>query len=194
MTITQQECIEKTDEQLVVLTLKNSDYYPCLMKRYENKLLNYIIKISNMSKEDAEDTLQEIFIKTYRNLNEFDINFKFSSWLYRIAHNTTISFFRKKKASLQTFSWEEKDLNNIFKSSLNLENTNIQKLTYQQILKIINSLSLKYKEILILKYFEEKDYREISDILHKPMGTVATLINRAKISLQQELKKEGIEL
>jgi RNA polymerase sigma-70 factor (ECF subfamily) len=194
MTITQQECIEKTDEQLVVLTLKNPDYYLYLMKRYESKLLNYIIKISNMNKEDAEDTLQEIFIKTYRNLNEFDINFKFSSWLYRIAHNTAISFFRKKKTSLQTFSWEEKDLNNIFKSPLNLENTNIQKLTYQQILKIINSLPLKYKEILILKFFEDKDYREISDILHKPMGTVATLINRAKISLRQELKKEGIEL
>jgi len=194
MAISQQECIEKTDEQLVVLTLKNPDYYPCLMKRYENKLLNYIIKISNMNKEDAEDTLQEIFIKTYRNLNEFDINFKFSNWIYRIAHNITISIFRKKKTSLQTFSWEEKDLNNIFKSSLNLENTNIQKSTYQQILKIINSLPLKYKEILILKFFEDKDYREISDILHKPMGTVATLINRAKISLRQELKKEGIEL
>lgn len=194
MAIAQQECIKKTDEQLVVLTLKNPDYYLCLMKRYESKLLNYIIKISNMNKEDAEDTLQEIFIKTYRNLNEFDINFKFSSWLYRIAHNTAISFFRKKKTSLQTFSWEEKDLNNIFKSPLNLENTNIQKLTYQQILKIINSLPLKYKEILILKFFEDKDYREISDILHKPMGTVATLINRAKISLRQELKKEGIEL
>ena len=150
--------------------------------------------LSNMNKEDAEDTLQEIFIKTYRNLNEFDINFKFSSWLYRIAHNTAISFFRKKKTSLQTFSWEEKDLNNLFKSPLNLENTNIQKLTYQQILKIINSLPLKYKEVLILKFFEDKDYREISDILHKPMGTVATLINRAKISLRQELKKEGIKL
>ncbi|MBU1428034.1 hypothetical protein KKB07_04160, partial [bacterium] len=52
---------------------------------------------------------------------------------------------------------------------------------------------LKYKDVLILKFVEEKDYREISDILHKPMGTIATLINRAKKSLKQELEKEDIK-
>ncbi len=192
--ITGSECINKTDEQIVVLTLKNQNYYLYLMKRYEAKLLNYILKISNISREDAEDILQEIFVKTYQNLNDFDLNFKFSNWIYSIAHNTTISTFRKKQARPQTVSWEDKDLNNILKSTLDVENASLQKLTYKHILKIINQLPLKYKDVLILKFVEGKDYREISDILHKPMGTIATLINRAKKSLKQELKKEDIKL
>ncbi len=192
--ITGSECVNKTDEQIVVLTLKNQDYYLCLMKRYEAKLLNYILKISNISREDAEDILQEIFIKAYQNLNDFDLNYKFSNWVYSIAHNATISAFRKKKVRPQTVSWEDKDLNNILESTLDVENTSLQKLTYKQILKIINRLPLKYKDVLILKFMEGKDYREISDILHKPMGTIATLINRAKKSLKQELKKEDIKL
>ena len=192
--ITGSECVNKTDEQIVVLTLKNQDYYLCLMKRYEAKLLNYILKISNISREDGEDILQEVFIKAYQNLNDFDLNFKFSNWIYSIAHNATISAFRKKKVRPQTVSWEDKDLNNILESTLDVENTSLQKLTYKQILKIINRLPLKYKDVLILKFMEGKDYREISDILHKPMGTIATLINRAKKSLKQELKKEDIKL
>ena len=192
--ITGSECVNKTDEQIVVLTLKNQDYYLCLMKRYEAKLLNYILKISNISREDGEDILQEVFIKSYQNLNDFDLNFKFSNWIYSIAHNATISAFRKKKVRPQTVSWEDKDLNNILESTLDVENTSLQKLTYKQILKIINQLPLKYKDVLILKFMEGKDYREISDILHKPMGTIATLINRAKKSLKQELKKEDIKL
>jgi len=188
------ECINKTDEQIVVLTLKNQDYYLCLMKRYEAKLLNYILKISNISREDAEDILQEVFVKAYQNLNDFDLNFIFSNWIYTIAHNTTISAFRKKKVGLQTVSWDDKDLNNILKPTLDVEDASLQKLSYKQILKIINQLPLKYKDVLILKFVEGKDYREISDILHKPMGTIATLINRAKKSLKQELKKGDIKL
>ena len=192
--ITGSECVNKTDEQIVVLTLKNQDYYLCLMKRYEAKLLNYILKISNISREDGEDILQEVFIKAYQNLNDFDLNYKFSNWIYSIARNATISAFRKKKVRPQTVSWEDKDLNNILESTLDVENTSLQKLTYKQILKIINQMPLKYKDVLILKFMEGKDYREISDILHKPMGTIATLINRAKKSLKQELKKEDIKL
>jgi len=188
------ECINKTDEQIVALTLNNQDYYLCLMKRYEAKLLNYILKISNINREDAEDILQEVFVKAYQNLNDFDLNFKFSNWIYSIAHNTTISAFRKKKVRPQTVSWEDKDLNNILKPTLEVEDANLQKLTYKHILKIINQLPLKYKDVLILKFVEGKDYREISDILHKPMGTIAALINRAKKSLKQGLEKEDIKL
>jgi len=78
--------------------------------------------------------------------------------------------------------------------SFNVEKDTIRQLTYEQILDIINRLPLKYKEILILKFIENKDYKEISDILPKPMGTIATLINRAKKSLKQELLKEGLKL
>ncbi len=194
MVVTIKECIDKTDEQLVVLTLKNQEYYLCLMKRYESELLNYIMKISNGNKQDAEDILQETFIKAYQNLNDFNLSLKFSNWIFRITHNATISAFRKKKIYSQAISWEEKDLDSILQSTLDVENTNIQKLSYEHVLEIINRLPLKYKEILILKFIEDKDYRAISDILHKPMGTIATLLNRAKKAIIRELKKEGIDL
>jgi len=194
MVVTIKECIDKTDEQLVVLTLKNQEYYLCLMKRYEIELLNYIMKISNGNKQDAEDILQETFIKAYQNLNDFNLSFKFSNWIFRITHNATISAFRKKKIYFRAVSWEEKDLDSILQSTLDVENTNIQKLSYEHVLEIINRLPLKYKEILILKFIEDKDYRAISDILHKPMGTIATLLNRAKKAIIRELKKEGIDL
>jgi len=192
--VTTSECIKKTDEQLVVLTLKNQEYYLCLMKRYEDKLFNYILKISNISKEEAEDILQEVFIKVYQNLNDYDSSSKFSSWIYRITHNATISAFRKKDVRPQSIPWDNEELINILKSTSNIEKDIIQQSTYKQILNIINHLPLKYKEVLILKFVENKDYREISDILHKPRGTIATLINRAKKSLNQELDKEGIKI
>lgn len=188
------ECNNKTDEQIVVLTLKNQDYYLCLMKRYEAKLLKYILKISNINREDGEDILQEVFIKAYQNLNDFDSNYKFSNWVYSIAHNTTISAFRKKKVRPQSLSWENKDLNNLLESTLSIEDKNLQKLNYKHLLTKIDQLPVKYKDVLILKFVEGKDYQEISDILHKPMGTIAALINRAKITLKQVLEKEDINL
>ena len=190
--LTTSECIKKTDQQLVALTLKNQKYYLCLMQRYEAKLLNYILKISSINKEDAEDILQEVFLKVYQNLNDYDSNSKFSSWIYRITHNATISAFRKKNIRPKSTPWDDEELDNILKSTSNIEKSFIQHTTYQQILNIIKRLPIKYKEILILKFIENKDYKEISDILHKPMGTVATLINRAKKMLNQELRGEGI--
>jgi len=187
------ECLEKTDEQLVVLSLKNQEYYWCLMTRYEDKLLHYILKISNFGREDAEDILQEVFIKVYENLNDFDTSWKFSNWIYRITHNITISAYRKKKVNPQLVSWDYEGLNNLIESTSNIEKDAFQNLSYESILKIISRLPLKYKEVLILKFMENKDYQEISDILHKPMGTIATLIRRAKKVLQQELAKEGIK-
>ena len=78
------------DEQLVQLSLNNQDYFYYLMKRYEIKLLRYIKRLTTVSPEEAKDIIQEIFIKVYRNLNGFNPKLKFSSWIYRIAHNEII--------------------------------------------------------------------------------------------------------
>ncbi|MDD5489902.1 MAG: sigma-70 family RNA polymerase sigma factor, partial [Candidatus Moranbacteria bacterium] len=85
--IEKENCREKTDEEMVALTLKNQDYFACLVERYEPKLMRYIRRISAATQEDAEDLLQDVFVKVYRNLNDFDQKLKFSSWIYRIAHN-----------------------------------------------------------------------------------------------------------
>ncbi|MEY2665749.1 MAG: hypothetical protein RLZZ480_854, partial [Candidatus Parcubacteria bacterium] len=85
-----------SDEEIVRLTLKDPNQYGLLMERYEAKLKRYIIRLGVRNVDDQLDVLQEIFIKAYRNLNGFDTNLSFSSWIYRIAHNEAISFYRKK--------------------------------------------------------------------------------------------------
>lgn len=186
--VTITECEQKTDAQLVLLSLRNQEYYYCLMKKYELPLMNYIRKLSSVNQSDAEDILQEVFIQTYQNLNDYNDDFKFTSWIYRIAHNHTISILRKKNKSNQDISWDEHDLDQIVQSDFDTEKSILQKIDYHNLLKNIDLLPLKYKEVLLLKYIEGKDYQEISDIIRKPIGTVGTLINRAKNKLLQEIE------
>ncbi len=187
--------IEKTDEELVRLSLKNPDDFLYLARRYEDKLMRYIIRISGVPKEDAEDILQEVLIKAYRNLNDFDEELKFSSWIYRITHNQVVSDWRKKKARPESAGALPEDLDlarivSAFDSSADIDS----KLTREAINRILDAMDPKYREALVLRYFEEKDYAEISDILKKPMGTVATLVSRAKERFKTEMQKQGVVL
>ena len=187
--VTISDCEQKNDVQLVILSLDNQEYYYCLMKRYEIPLMNYIRKLSGMNQSDVEDVLQEVFILAYQNLNDYDRQFKFSSWIYRIAHNQTVSMLRKKTKNYQDISWDEHDLDQLVQSDFDIEQSLFQKMDYRNLLQNIDTLPLKYKEVLLLKFLEGKDYQEISDILRKPMGTIGTLINRAKKRLLQEIIK-----
>ena len=179
-----------TDEQLVGETLKNTEAYAFLVERYEEKLLRYIMRISTNAKEDAEDVLQDVFLSAYKNLNDFDQDLKFSSWLYRIAHNKVISHFRKVTARPKTTTYEgDSQLLNILASEEDLARNLERKYTAMEVRKLLDTLDEQYREVLILKFLEEKDYKEISDILEKPMGTVATLISRAKKQFKEKSNK-----
>jgi RNA polymerase sigma-70 factor (ECF subfamily) len=180
---------QKTDAQLVALTLKNQEYYYHLMKRYESSLMSYIYRLSGMNRMDIQDILQEVFILVYQNLNDYNESFKFSSWIYRIAHNHTISVMRKNPNHTRNISWDEHDLEQLIQSDFNLEESLIQKIGYENLLQKINLLPLKYREVVLLKFIEGKDYQEISDILKKPIGTVGTLINRARKILSKGIEK-----
>lgn len=173
----------KTDEELVCLSLRNQEYFLNLMKRYEDKLTRYIRRISNATKEDAEDILQEVFIKVYQNLNDFDLSLKFSSWIYRICHNQVISSYRKIKNKLTVLD-DDGFLNNIA-SGLDLIQEINRRDAKRDIHRVLAELEIQHREVLILRFLEGRSYQEISDILRKPMGTVATLISRAK----EEFKK-----
>lgn len=177
----------KTDEELVAETLKNPDVYALLVERYEEKLLRYVMRISRSTTEDAEDLLQDVFISAYKNLNDFDQALKFSSWVYRIAHNKVISHFRKVTARPKTTTYEgDTQLLNIFASDEDMAVDLERKYTAKEVREILDQLDERYREVLVLKFLEEKDYKEISDILEKPMGTVATLINRAKKQFKEK--------
>lgn len=180
---------EKKDEELVAMTLKDENFYAVLIERYEEKLARYISRISGGSKEDVEDVLQDVFISAYINLNDFDQDLKFSSWIYRISHNKVISHFRKITARPKTVTYEgDLQLLNILASEEDLVKDLEKKYTATEVRGILDSMDSQYKEVLMLKFLEEKDYKEISDILEKPMGTVATLINRAKKQFKEKVQ------
>jgi len=175
-----------SDEQLAVLSLEDQIAFSVLINRYKDKIFNYIRRISSFSEEDARDVLQEVFLKVYLNLNDFDDKLKFSSWIYSIARNQVISSYRKFKVRPEGNSVAiDENIIKKFIFDFNIENEIDNKLTNKVIFDVFSDIKPKWKEILILKFFEEKDYNEISDIIKKPVGTVASMMNKAK----KEFKK-----
>lgn len=190
-----ENAMEKTDAELVKLALANQDYFLYIVKRYKIKLLHYIRRITNVASEDAEDILQEVFIKVYLNLNDFAPDLKFSSWIYRIAHNEVISNYRKVKARPQNNSVNLEDLEILnLTADLDFAKDVDQVILKKKITRILTKLERKYREILVLKFFEDKSYEEISDIIARPMGTVASLMNKAKKEFKKEFAKQNIKI
>jgi RNA polymerase sigma-70 factor (ECF subfamily) len=179
---------ELEDEELVRLSLQDPDNFSDLINRYQAKILYYVRRLGVSTLEDSQDIVQDIFLKVYLNLNDFKPDLKFSSWLYRIAHNQVISNFRKHQARPEAYSSPLDDAALNLLSGDILPDSQIDKnILKASLMASINKLEPKYREIIILKFFEEKSYQEISDILRKPEGSVASLLNRAKKSLKKIL-------
>jgi len=181
-----------TDEQVVALALENASAFAELVTRYEPKLLRYVRRLGVSQLQDAEDLLQNVFLKVYRNLNGFDRKLSFSSWIYRITHNEVVSFFRKNSARPQGHYID--DAEKVLERMKNGDDTsdlaelNIKK---EGLEKALSSINKKYRHIIILRYFEEREYKEISDILKIPIGSVGTLLYRAKKALKKSINKTG---
>ncbi len=185
---------EKSDEELVKLTLQNQDTFLYLMRRYQGKMISYINKISSVGKEEAEDILQEAYLQIYQNLNNFDPNLKFSSWIYRIVRNKTIDHFRRQRSRPKIYQNLDQDFLLNIQDDLDLDKDLDKQYLRASITKALKELDKNYREVLILKYWEDKDYREIADILKKPSGTIATWLRRAKKQFRQKIKQGNINL
>jgi len=173
-----------SDQELVSATLKNPDAYVAIVERYESALLRYVRRMVWDDHEIVEDITQEVFIKAYQSLNGYNPKLKFSSWIYRIAHNLCVDNLRKntKKhhTSLDIEDEESQSLIQKIASDENISHSIATHETRQAVQTIIRWLPEKYKTVIILAFMEDKSYEEISDILQIPIGTVGTLINRAK--------------
>lgn len=181
-----------SDEALVPHILKHQNVFSHIIHRYEAPLGRYIRRKAAVRPQDIEDILQEVFIKVYTNLHGFDQALKFSSWIYRITHNTVISWYRKQKVRPQHGLLEE-DENNAFGnivSELQTDARVFKKEAAEAVQKGIKDLPEKYYEIIVLRYLEHKSYEEISDILQIPTNTVATRIRRALKRLQSIIPAE----
>ncbi len=179
------------DEELAKRGQTDLNAFTCLLKRYEYPLLQYILRISHFPIDRAEDILQEVSIKVWHNLNEYNNEMKFSSWIYRITHNETISEFRKARSrrEMQKIEWDESRIESL-PSRIDISSDLNKKITAEKIGKVLSILSPQYRSVLILKFLEDKNYEEISHILHIPAGTVATLLHRAKNVFKNILERE----
>lgn len=183
---------KKTDQELVRATLVDRHAFGELVERYEAPLFRYIKRIGCDDSELMKDVLQESFIKAYINLNDYDPSLSFSAWLYRIAHNETINLFRKQKNRPRPVE-READLVLFEKiaDDLDIEAQSDARLQQNAIQTALGNLDQHYRNVLILRFFEEKSYDEISDILQIPSGTVATYLSRAKQKLKDSLSRSN---
>ncbi|MDQ1284402.1 MAG: polymerase sigma factor [Patescibacteria group bacterium] len=168
----------------------DSERYGEIIERYQGKLFAYLYRLIG-NREEAQDLLQDVFIKVYRNLRGYDADRKFSSWIYRIAHNEAVNHIKRK--SLKRFvSWESVvSTKDKLESSSNEEGAQdawVRKEISQEVNAAIDKLPAKYKQVLLLRYYSDNSYEEISEILGRPVNTVGTLINRAKRKLAEELE------
>jgi len=186
---------EISDNDLVeIIRKKDQEKYSEIVDRYQKKLFIYIYRLIG-NKEEAEDLLQDVFVKAYKNLNSYDISRKFSSWIYRIAHNEAVNHIKRK--SLKKFiSWETivstKDKLDSSSEEEGADKVWLKKEASREVEKTINELPFKYKQVLTLRYYSERSYEEIAEILGKPVNTVGTLINRAKKKLAEKLKNSKV--
>jgi RNA polymerase sigma-70 factor (ECF subfamily) len=178
-----------SDTQIVERVGSDINAYKYIIDRYESKLLRYIQRILYISKEDAEDILQEVFLKAYKNINGYDPKYKFSNWIYRIAHNEAVSFLRKKKTV--TESNENEDIFDTIPSDINIEDEFVNELKRKEVKELLSKLDTKYREVLILRFFEDMEYNEIAEVLHISSGTVASLISRGKEKFKMLVQRYG---
>ena len=182
-----------TDVELVEFSKKEPEAFGFLMERYQVQLASYIRRLTQLSPDDIQDLLQEVFIKMYRNLNAYDTELKFSSWAYRIAHNHVIDHFRRTSARPKTNALEDYEWEKIVQAGVHLEKDIVNKDCVEKIKACIQDLPIDYRDVLVLRFLEEKDYEEIMDILQKPKGTIATIISRGKKLLAKNMEERGMD-
>jgi RNA polymerase sigma-70 factor (ECF subfamily) len=175
------EIEKREDEEVIELVFQDKEFFGVLIRRYEGRLTKYVGRIAGTNKEMIEDIVQNIFIKAFVNINSFKKNQKFGSWLYGIAHNECIDNWRKYKKHACNVSLDcNEELLAVLASDEDIEQALIGKDRRDSIKKSLEKLPIKFKEVLVLKYLEDKDYEEIGSILKKPTSTVGTLLRRAK--------------
>jgi RNA polymerase sigma-70 factor (ECF subfamily) len=179
---------EEKDEAIAVRVQKgDAEAFQGLVERYEQKMSRYARRFL-FDSDEAKDLVQDVFIKAYVNIQGFDVGRRFSPWLYRIAHNEFVNALKKKKKERGNISLFDFD---VLFPHLGLPAKEMADLGMKQYeLKGILEASLdkipqKYKESLVLYYFEDLDYKEIADVLHIPVSTVGIRLQRGKMMLKK---------
>jgi RNA polymerase sigma-70 factor (ECF subfamily) len=180
-----------SDEQLIArFQLGDVQAYDILVRRYKDQLLNFVFRFVG-NRSDAEDIVQETFLRVYRNKHMYKEIAKFSTWVYTIAGNLAKTELRRRKRhkifSVSNFVNDERDFDipDHDHSPEKKVDSSIQENIIQ---KAIEKLPIKFKEVIVLRDIQGFAYEEISQILNIPLGTVKSRVNRGRLKLQEDLK------
>lgn len=180
-----------SDEQIIKqVTDGDTDIYSQIVERYEAKLMRYgqyLLKDYDL----ASDAVQETFIKAYINLRSFNTKRKFSSWIYRILHNEAMNVIKRNKKT--TGLADHEDFDDEHATNFEHDKKIDSQLLSQNVRKCLNEIDIKYSEALMLNYFENLKYEEISDILRIPTSTVGVRIKRGKEILKKKCQDSGVK-
>ena len=180
-----------SDEDLIE-SFQNGDLYAfdLIVKRYKNQLLNFVYRFLGNA-EEAEDLVQETFLRVYRNRKAYQKVAKFSTWIYTIAGNLAKTELRKRKRrkffSISDLGYNEKDYD-ISDEAYNPEKDVDGRMKEEIIHREIDALSPKFREVILLRDVQQLSYEEISQIVNIPLGTVKSRVNRGRLKLQEKLK------
>jgi RNA polymerase sigma-70 factor (ECF subfamily) len=177
--------MENDSDEIIASKVQDGDFekFGILVERYQAKLIRYAKKFL-FDQEDGQDLIQDVFIKAYANMQSFDSKRKFSSWIYRIAHNEFINAIKKK--GREPLSFFDPDTLFPHPTAPGTADQDLKSAeTKEMVEKFLDKLEAKYREPLVLYYYEDMDYKQISEIMRIPVSTAGIRIKRAKERLQK---------
>ncbi|TKD67515.1 RNA polymerase sigma factor SigW [Pseudalkalibacillus hwajinpoensis] len=180
----------------IILQVRKGDHnaFGELVELYKDRVFALSYRMLG-NRQEAEDVAQEAFIRAYTNIDRYQIDRKFSTWLYRIATNLSIDRMRKKKPDYyldaEVSGTDGLTMYSQISADEQLPEDEVVSLEAQDgIHRAILSLPAKYRSAITLKYIQELSLKEISEILDLPIGTVKTRIHRGREALRKKLQEQ----
>ncbi len=185
-----------SDIELIAGSLKGAeDSFEALVKRYQRPIVGYVYRMVN-DYDSALDVTQEVFIKVYNSLSRYSSDYKFSTWLYRIAHNAAIDHIRrnsKKEQSLETEGLEGTYQLQLESPRPTPEQDREKSEWRTEIEGVVRCLPSVYRELIILRHGEDLSYGEIAEITDLPLGTVKNRLFRAREMMREMFIERGMD-
>lgn len=194
--------MSEAEKNLIVQAIAGDvNAFEQLIRAYEGKIYGIALKITR-NEADAWDVAQEVGIKLYQNIEKFNFQSSFGTWVYRLATNTAIDLYRKNKRKQERETALEQPIETDDGETLvqyqsdqkSPEEVYLQTEQRQMVWACIGRLSEEHRQILIMKHINDYNYEEISQQLGLSIGTVKSRLARARIRLKQEILETNLEI
>lgn len=165
-----------------------------LVRRYQRPIAAYVYRMVG-DYDAALDLTQEVFIKVYSSLERYRPEFKFSTWIYKIAHNASVDHLRRLSSREQALSsevdGEEREMT-VMSRKLSPEQEYVVEERRAEIERVVRQLPAVYRELIILRHQHDLSYDEIAEVTSLPLGTVKNRLFRAREMMRQQFVERGI--